>query len=152
MTQVLKGVDICFHYQSMSDLDNFDSNSFDLVWSGESIEHITREEAHKVFEGVCRILVPGGHFCLDTPNRKLTKLHVGEENYIHPEHKVEYYYDEFINEFKEYNLKINASLGIVHMPESIANESFEIEEYKRNRMLNDDPENSYMFYIDYVKI
>jgi hypothetical protein len=40
-----------------------------------------------------RVLKKGGAFCLDTPNRIVTKIHAktADIEFIHPEHQIEYY-------------------------------------------------------------
>ena len=43
--------------------------SFDTVVSWEVIEHIPRQAEPKMFAEVKRVLKPGGHFLLSTPNR-----------------------------------------------------------------------------------
>ncbi len=43
-------------YGSMTDLGIFPDNSVDLVWSGESIEHISEDDSRKVFAEAKRIL------------------------------------------------------------------------------------------------
>jgi hypothetical protein len=48
--------------------------SFDLVYSGQSIEHVTESEGDTVMREVFRVLAPGGWFCLDTPNGPVWRL------------------------------------------------------------------------------
>jgi ubiquinone/menaquinone biosynthesis C-methylase UbiE len=91
-----EGVLIRYYQCSMTDLSWIPDESMDLVFSGESIEHISEEEAQIVCMQVYRILRPGGYFCLDTPNAALTRLQ-SPENLIHPEHKKEY----LIHEIRE---------------------------------------------------
>ena len=64
--------------------------SFDLVFSGQTIEHITEDEARKMLAEVRRVLVPGGWFCLDTPNRRVTAMQLGPDVLSNPDHKLEY--------------------------------------------------------------
>ena len=79
-------------YASMSDLSAFQDGTIDLVYAGQSIEHVTVEEARTVLREVHRVLKPGGHFCFDTPNRKVTILQF--PNYIVDDHKYEYTHQE----------------------------------------------------------
>src|SRR5262249_14505347 len=75
-------------YTNVTDLSAIPSSSTDLVWMGQTIEHISEEDSFIVYREVRRILKLGGHFCLDTPNRNLTEIHT--TGWIHPEHKIEY--------------------------------------------------------------
>lgn len=135
-------------YGSMTDLSCFQENSFDLVWSGESIEHITKEEAEQLFDQVYKLLKSGGKFALDTPNRKATKL-LFPNNYIHPEHKLEYYFDDLCKLLEKHNFKILDTKGIIDLSKSIETSSKNTinHEFIYNQQLNDSPDKSYCFYI-----
>ena|SRR5438477_5183110 len=100
---------------NMTDLGAIPSASVDLVWSGQSIEHVTPAEAEQVYREVLRILKPGGHFCLDTPNRLITALHVGTEDWIHPEHKVEYNPEQLQRNLRTAGFVIVDQVGVVEM-------------------------------------
>jgi len=144
------GVHIRYVYQSMADPLPIDSASVDLVWSGQSIEHITEWEADIVFQEVYRILKPGGYFCLDTPNAALTRLQ-SPNALIHPEHKKEYYVQELIVKLKQHGFEIVETKGICPMPESLRNGLFNYMEIINNITLSDNPEEGYLFYIRAVK-
>src|SRR5262249_22238608 len=84
---------VCYVYKSMIDLSDFTNASVDLVYSGESIEHVTQAEAKQTIREAFRVLKRGGHFCLDTPNRTITRLQHPNE-FINPDHKHEYTHQE----------------------------------------------------------
>ena len=83
---------VAYRYHSMTDLSSYPSASFDMVYSGESIEHITRAEAEQVLAEARRVLKPGGVLALDTPNANLTRLQ--QDAFIDPDHKYEYRHAE----------------------------------------------------------
>ena len=83
---------VSYRYHSMTDLSSYPSASFDMVYSGESIEHITRAEAEQVLAEARRVLKPGGVLALDTPNANLTRLQ--QDAFIDPDHKYEYRHAE----------------------------------------------------------
>jgi SAM-dependent methyltransferase len=83
---------VVYRYGSMSDLAEFGDGSFDLVYSGQSIEHVTPGDADKTIAEVYRILSPGGHFALDTPNGPVCRLHMAK--LINPDHEIEYSHQE----------------------------------------------------------
>jgi SAM-dependent methyltransferase len=99
----------------MTDLSAIPSGSVDLVWSGESIEHITEEDSKLVYAEVKRVLKPDGYFCLDTPNRLMTEIHIGTPEWIHPEHKIEYYPEHLQRNLREAGFDIVEQLGVVEM-------------------------------------
>lgn len=140
--------EIEYVYTSMADLSCFAPGSFDLIWSGESIEHITREEAEKVFSQAYKLLKPGGKLALDTPNRQATKLPCPDA-YIHPEHKLEYYYQDLCQLLEKHNFTIVQTKGLIDLSESIATSSMEnfYNEFLSSTNLNDNPDKSYCFYL-----
>lgn len=102
-------------YTSMTDLSVFKTGSIDLVWSGQSVEHISVESARQMFSEVLRVLRPTGWFCLDTPNRLLTEIHA-EGAMIHPDHQHEYSPDELRNALQGAGFHVVRSLGVCDMP------------------------------------
>jgi predicted SAM-dependent methyltransferase len=86
-------------YTSMTDLSAFADNSVDLVNSGQSIEHITEEDADIVLRECMRILRPGGHLCIDTPNGESTRLQQAE--FVDPDHKVEYSHGALLSKIED---------------------------------------------------
>ena len=102
-------------YTDMTRLDVIPTASIQLVWSGQSIEHITRDDAQRVYAEVRRVLSPDGWFCLDTPNRLLTAIHAGDV-FIHPDHKFEYTPAELTGDLEAAGFHVEESLGVCDMP------------------------------------
>ena len=76
----------------MADLSFAEDDSVDLVYSGQSIEHVTEEDGDIVLEESFRVLRPGGIMAIDTPNGLVCRLQ--QQGFIDPDHKVEYTLDE----------------------------------------------------------
>jgi hypothetical protein len=57
------------------------------------------------------MLKPGGFFCLDTPNRAVTKILVPNE-FVHPEHKHEYTHAELAGLLESCGFVIREAKGI----------------------------------------
>jgi len=93
-----------------------------------------------------RALRPGGHFCLDTPNARLTRLE-SPDNLIHPEHKKEYYPHELREKLTEHGFIAEKELGICPMPESVREKRFLWDEMFAGARLSESPEESYLFFI-----
>ncbi len=140
--------DIKYVYASMADLTSFEEGTFDLIWSGQSIEHVTREDAEKVFSQAYKLLKPGGKFALDTPNRAVTQIYCSN-GYIHPEHKIEYYYGDLCQLLEKYNFKIIEAKGLINFSKTIEASSMEsfFNESLNTESINNEPETSYCFYI-----
>ena len=130
----------------MVDLSAIQDSVADLVFSGESIEHVTEAEAPLVIAEARRILRPGGYFCLDTPNSKLTRIH-SPEQFIHEEHKVEYSPNDLIEMIKEGGFDVIEVGGICPMPETAAAGEFDATEAFRTPALSVDADISYCFYV-----
>jgi len=99
-----------YRYHSMVDLSGFDDASIDLVYSGQSFEHVTPAEGQVVLKEVHRILRPGGQFALDTPNGRLTRLQQPE--FIDPDHKVEYTWAQLRDLLESAGLTVTRAHGL----------------------------------------
>lgn len=140
---------ISVHFGDMSDLSFASDNSIDLVWSGESIEHIEPESAEHMLSEVYRVLKPGGSFCLDTPNRLVTEIHT--KGFIHPEHKIEYYPKQLQGILKKHGFKIIDQKGIREMPRTYETKQFNYQDYILGAPISSNVNASYMQYYHCIK-
>jgi SAM-dependent methyltransferase len=120
-----------YRYHSMVDLTQYPDTSFDLVFSGQTIEHITEDEAEKMLGEVRRVLVPGGWFCLDTPNRRVTELQLGADVLSNPDHKLEYTHEHLSRLLRDGGFEIVGSYGLSLADESLARGVFDEAEVAR---------------------
>lgn len=70
---------------SVSDMVDVPTGSVDLLFSGQNIEHLYFDDLVGFFAEVQRVLKPGGHFCIDSPNRIISE----EYGYTQPQHVLE---------------------------------------------------------------
>jgi SAM-dependent methyltransferase len=133
---------VSYRYHSMTDLSSYPSASFDMVYSGESIEHITRAEAEQVLREARRVLKPGGVLALDTPNANLTRLQ--QDAFIDPDHKYEYRHAEMAAMLRGNGFVIERAEGINYGGDSVARGVFEPTELATKRGIFDDIENCYL--------
>ena len=68
-----------------SDMSDVPDASCDLVFSGQNLEHLWPEEVAGFVLEAARVLKPGGHLVMDSPNRHVTRL----LNWSHSEHTIE---------------------------------------------------------------
>ena len=122
---------VTYRYHSMTDLSSYASGSFDLVYSGQSIEHVTRREADRVMSQVRRVLAPGGVLAIDTPNSRLTRLQT--DNFIDPDHKYEYSHREMSAMLRGHGFVIEQAMGINYGGGSIARGAFDAREVATKR-------------------
>jgi predicted SAM-dependent methyltransferase len=120
---------VSYIYQSMTDLSCFQPQSFDLVFSGQSIEHVTELEGSLVIAKVFELLVPGGYFCLDTPNRRVTSLQ--GENFVDPDHKIEYTHTVLSKKLTDAGFKICEAKGLHYARECLDSGSFSEQQVAR---------------------
>lgn len=141
------------HFGDMCNLDLADNDSIDLVWSGESIEHVDEAAGIQMIEEAFRVLRPGGSFCLDTPNRIITKLHTewSGGGFIHPEHKLEYYPEQLEAALTAAGFVIIEKKGVRHMPRTYSTGVFDYSDYVLGSPLSDDVNASYMMYFHCIK-
>ncbi len=111
-----------YRYHSMTDLSGFEDESFDLVYSGQSIEHIGEDDADLVFDGVYRVLRPGGYLGLDTPNARVTRLQQAE--FIDPDHKIEYTVAELSAKIERSGLRVKELKGLNYAGECLSDGKF----------------------------
>jgi SAM-dependent methyltransferase len=133
---------VSYRYHSMTDLSAYPAASFDMVYSGESIEHITRGEAEHVLAEARRVLKPGGVLALDTPNANLTRLQ--QDAFIDPDHKYEYRHAEMDAMLRGNGFVVERAMGINYGGDSVARGVFDPTELATKRGVFDDIENCYL--------
>jgi SAM-dependent methyltransferase len=136
-------------FTDMKDLGAIESGSVDLVYSGQSIEHISEADSFQVYAEVRRVLARGGRFCLDTPNRALTEIHVGGPGFIHPEHKLEYRPDHLRRNLAQAGFTIVEALGVCPMLNSTPSKRFDYGDFL-NSGLSRDIDTAYIQYYECV--
>jgi len=120
---------VTYRYHSMTDLSGIQDDSVDLVYSGQSIEHVTVEDAKLVVGEVNRVLRPGGWFALDTPNSAVTRLQQPE--FIDPDHEFEYCLEELI-ELVSVHFDVKVTYGLNYCGRSVARGTFDQSEAAAN--------------------
>ena len=133
---------IRYQYHSMTDLSRYPDASFDMIVSGQSIEHVTEEEGDQVVRESFRILKPGGYFCLDTPNGPACRLQL--EGFINVDHKIEYSPQQLSAKIKRAGFEIREAKGLNYMGESFRNKAFSRQEVAKNIGVFDDAEHCYL--------
>jgi SAM-dependent methyltransferase len=121
-------VDFAFH--SMTELGQYADASFDLVYSGQSIEHVTEEEGGLVFEQAYRVLAPGGWLCLDTPNGPAWRVKSNE--LMNDDHKIEYSGDQLSANVERAGFEVLEIKGLNYMGEALARGEFDEVEASAN--------------------
>ena len=141
-----QGTKIRYFYRSFGELNDFPDATYDLIWAGQSIEHISPREAEKVLQAAKRLLKPGGWLCLDTPNRSLTRLLV-HYGYVHPEHKIEYVPDVLIRMLQQSGFQVLQALSVSPLPLSLAAGRFSRLELIHAQGLGFNPDDGFSFYL-----
>lgn len=124
---------VIYRYHSMTDLSSYPSKSFDLVYSGQSIEHVSKREADSTLSQVRRVLKPGGYLAIDTPNSKLTRLQ--QDAFIDPDHKYEFSHGEMTTMLRGNGFVIEQALGINYGGQSVQRGAFDEQEIATRRGL-----------------
>jgi ubiquinone/menaquinone biosynthesis C-methylase UbiE len=131
-----------YHYHSMADLSSYPDASFDLVYSGQSIEHVPVADADKVLSEVARVLRPGGHLALDTPNAAVCRLQ--QPQYIDPDHDYEYTHREMVEKLEASGFEILDAKGLNYAGASLAAGVFSPSDVATKRGLFADIESCYL--------
>jgi SAM-dependent methyltransferase len=114
-----------YEYRTMTDLSFADDDSVDLVYSGQSIEHVTEADGDIVLKEVFRILRPGGILALDTPNGAVCRLQ--DENFIDPDHKVEYTLDQLRDKIVRAGFRVSSERGLNWGGPAVRRRQFDVD-------------------------
>jgi SAM-dependent methyltransferase len=133
---------ITYAYHSMEDLSEYADESFDLVYSGQSIEHVPVDVADKVLESAFRVLRRGGLLAVDTPNGRVTRLQ--QDEFIDPDHKYEYSPEELDTKLTRAGFDIVERKGLNLGLTSVESREFDESEYAENVGVFSDPDACYL--------
>jgi SAM-dependent methyltransferase len=125
--------------------DQLRNEKFDMIFMGQVVEHIQIAGLPVVFNWIKAHLQPGGVFCFDTPNRIVTKVQMGDDLYIDPDHKKEYTPAEIVTLMQENGFEVIQQKAILQMPNVQKNNSFGLEDYYDGQLLSDNPDEGYCF-------
>jgi SAM-dependent methyltransferase len=121
---------VTYRYHSMTDLGDLESDSFDLVYLGQAIEHVSLSEADVVLQDVHRVLRHDGHLALDTPNSQITRLQ--QASFIDPDHKYEYSHFEMVEKLDKCGFHVIDQKGLNYAGLSSGQPGFSMGEVAGN--------------------
>ena len=133
---------VTYRYHSMTDLTGYSTSTFDLVYIGQAIEHVSISQADDVLAQVHRILRPSGYLALDTPNSKVTRLQ--HDRYIDPDHKYEYSHAEMASKLSARQFRIIEGKGLNYAGNSVRSGAFDVGEVANSIGMFADLENCYL--------
>jgi SAM-dependent methyltransferase len=131
-----------YRYHSMVDLSDYADGSVDLVYSGQSIEHVPLDVADVVLAEVRRVLRPGGYLALDTPNARVTRLQ--QSAFIDPDHEHEYTHAELHSKLVGAGFEILEAKGLNYAGPSLAAGRFDVDAISTARGLFSEIEDCYL--------
>jgi ubiquinone/menaquinone biosynthesis C-methylase UbiE len=131
-----------YRYHSMVDLSDYADASVDLVYSGQSIEHVPLDMADTVLAEVHRVLKPGGHLGIDTPNARVTRLQ--QDAFIDPDHEHEYTHGELSEKLQRAGFEVVDAKGLNYAGPSLAAGHFDVDQIATARGLFTEIEDCYL--------
>ena len=131
-----------YEYRSMADLSFAEDDSVDLVYSGQSIEHVTESDGDAVQSESLRILKPGAFMAIDTPNARVCRLQ--PEEYIDPDHKIEYDLDGLRAKVERAGFEVLTERGLNWGGPAVAEGRFDVEALAGNYGVFHDAESCYL--------
>ncbi len=120
-----------YEYRSMSDLSFAEDDTVDLVYSGQSIEHVTEADGDIVLKESFRVLKPGGIMAIDTPNGLVCRLQ--QDGFIDPDHKVEYTLEELRDKVTRVGFTVLTERGLNWGGPAVARGAFDPAALAGNR-------------------
>lgn len=131
-----------YEYHSMADLSRYEAGSFDLVYCGQTFEHVSEVDGDEVLRQIRRVLRPGGTFALDTPNAAVCRLQ--QSAFIDPDHKVEYTRAQLDAKLAAAGFRVDATWGLVYGGAPVLAGQFSEAQAARNEGIFADVEHSYL--------
>jgi SAM-dependent methyltransferase len=131
-----------YEYRSMADLSFAEDGSVDLVYSGQSIEHVTEADGDIVLKEALRILRPGGYMAIDTPNGRVCRLQQAE--FIDPDHKVEYTLEALRRKVEEAGFEVLTERGLNWGGPAVFDNEFDLEALAGNNGIYHQAEACYL--------
>ncbi|WP_346832803.1 methyltransferase domain-containing protein [Pseudomonas abietaniphila] len=147
------GGKVVLRYEDMTDLKGIKSASVDLVWSGQSIEHVTPVQGQSMCREAFRVLKSGGRFCLDTPNGHISSIHAATvgNTFIHPDHKIEYTPDQLRGLLVETGFHIAEEWGICEMPMTKKTGVFSYDDFLLGGAITKNINDAYIQFFNCIK-
>jgi SAM-dependent methyltransferase len=132
---------------SVADMEDVPSASVDLLFSGQNIEHLYREDLVGFLRESGRVVKPGGHICLDSPNRLVTQ----EAGYTHSQHTLELSIEDALKLIEAAGFEAETVHGIwsgrngLRHYDDLTSITDDFDE--RRRDARDDPNSSFIWWI-----
>ena len=133
---------VAYQYHSMVDLSRYPDASIDLVYSGQTIEHVDPAVAPTVLAEAFRVLKPGAALYLDTPNGPVCRLH--QADFINPDHHIEYSHDEMAKLIADAGFRIARQFGMINLERSVEAGRVIDSDIAQGYGIADDPCNGYL--------
>jgi len=133
---------VTYSYGSMADLSQFADATFDLVYSGQSIEHVTPPDGDLTLKEVHRVLKAGGWLGVDTPNGPVCRMQM--QAFINPDHKIEYSHAEFAAKLSDAGFEIVDAKGLNYIGHRAAQGGFSDVETARHAGMHAEIEDCYL--------
>lgn len=131
-----------YDYRSMTDLSGHPDGGYDLIYSGQSIEHVAPAEADVVLKEAYRVLRSGGVLALDTPNARVCRLQ--QDRFVDPDHQVEYTPAELRAKLLAAGFTLREEKGLNYCGDSVRRGEFSWDEAARNRGIYAAAEDCYL--------
>jgi SAM-dependent methyltransferase len=134
---------------SVSDMRQVPSESVDLVFSGQNIEHLLPADVRGFLAEARRVLRPGGWLVLDSPNRAITER-VG---WFQPEHVVEFRVDEITQLVELAGFDVESIRGLWQCYDPVQHRLLPLDprgddtDQRRVACGETDPENSFVWWL-----
>lgn len=132
---------------SVSNMDGVPTGTVDILFSGQNVEHLYREDLIGFLREASRVVRPGGRICLDSPNRLITQ----ESGYTHPQHTLELSAQEMIALLNAAGFFVESVQGIWACAEGMTRyddlTSLTEDAERRQMIAGSDPTNSFIWWI-----
>lgn len=138
--------------RTLGDLDPVADASVDLVFAGQTIEHLWPSETAGFLAAAHRVLRPGGRLVMDSPNRVVTQSWA----VVQPEHTLEFSVDEVVDVVERAGFDVDDVRGVWLCYDRDAHRMLPVDDLsippaERRRRIDDAgalPEHSFVWWLE----
>lgn len=132
------------HIEDINSYTELKDKSYDLIYMGQTIEHIYKDKLNVVLKWIKNHLKPNGRFVFDTPNRAITRIQ-SPNQFIDKDHKYEYTPSEMEKILNKSGFTVIKKTGILNMPETLSSGRFNPLEVVKYELISLNAESGYVF-------
>jgi SAM-dependent methyltransferase len=132
---------------SVADMFEVPDGAVDILFSGQNVEHLYLQDLEKFFREANRVVRPGGHLCVDSPNRLVSQ----DLGYTQPQHVLELSVQDIVELVEASGFTVESVKGIWSCADGVRRfasaTELEGDVEARRAFAADDPQSSFIWWL-----